>query len=104
MPKLRIRLPDGVTRVYALTSFDRWKPQYALKARTQKGWRWATISNMPKGAYNLVTDKTYPNETFEAIPGTEPEMIKIRFFSGEVDEEIRPEVFKRRKKWISKKF
>lgn len=102
MARLRIFLPPDIKDVWAITSAGRWKAYTALKARHAKGWRWATISSMPPGAYSLVWDIERPEKTFEALDGIEPERAKIRFFKGDKDEEIRPERFKGRRKsiWI----
>lgn len=100
MAKLRVFLPPGVSDVWALTSAGGWKGYNALKARHRKGWRWATFSSMPRGAYSLVWDIGRPENTFEAFPDIEPARMRIRWFAGDRDEEIRPLRFKEKRSSI----
>lgn len=97
MARLRIFLPPGIERIYASTSRGRWKPETSIRARKNKGWRWATIADMPEGAYVLFTDIDNPWSTEECLPEIWPPRTKVRYFAGTRDEEIRPEHFKGRR-------
>lgn len=100
MARLRIFLPPDIKDVWVTTAKGGWHPYTAIKARRNKGWRWAVIPSMPEGAYALFIDIDNPWGSDECLPDTYPERSKIRFFSGKRDEEIRPQHFKGRRRSI----